>query len=423
MSLQAEVLGRFEDVYPFPDGTLPIHVDPETGQPAGQGRLIADLGDVAPYLSAFGRQDLADGLFRSTQTFMQGASLVRRNDGKFHAFDNHDLLVGLIGHTADDNHEWLRGWTTSICNEVTAARVHGLLPRRWPQLGWIPCRTSGFAMGYSEALIDAGNVLDEPRWVEVGIEMAHAWMALRNRHTDGGLIRRILWCQPYMMQPPVLQFGSDPIVRLTKDNTHAIHSLISAYAESGAEEFQYEVAEWIGAVHTVGERSPRGIPMGIRLDGAVEDDLRAHAAFIECVVEAARVGIIGPQEGIASVANVVEHLYPDGLTDRLPPLTVESEVLHLDASVDLVASLWLAHDAGLFPSMGDGYGFVDACSESIVRTFRAPRGYYTLVDPVGPKRELPLAVKYQSLMLKLAVMSSREGLLTRAQIRALLKDR
>lgn len=72
---------------------------------------------------------------------------------------------------------------------------------------------------------------------------------------------------------------------------------------------------------------------------------------------------------------------------------------------------------------GDGYGFVEACSESIVRTFRAPRGCYTVAAPVGPKRELPLAVKYQSLMLELAVMSSREGLFTPGEIRTLLKDR
>jgi hypothetical protein len=149
-------------------------------------------------------------------------------------------------------------------------------------------------------------------------------------------------------------------------------------------------------------------------------DLKAAFASIELLCDA-QVGLPGPVSWLDHACRIADFWMVRQWPNGLFPLSPDAAADHLDANTDMAVALnKLAERTG----RGDLRSAARRCTEGLLEQHRRPAGYVLSVDRQGRTVDGRIMIKYQALLLKLALLDERYGPIYQDAARlSLLRDR
>ncbi len=419
------VARRFERLYRGPSGLFGTEADIH-GHLTDSTPVLADFGDIQPFLWAIGKRNEALEQIHLADPFLVGGLVARGN--QIFAADNHDWLLGLVELAR------LSG-STGLVNQAAAAgrELHrrlfrdGLAARSVP-LGedrprngppGLLVRTSPLGASYIELFVDLHVLTGDSWFLDEARRQARAWRTspFFRRY---GLFRRFEVIGFPLASAAGSRLSREPLVRLFKDNTNLIHSILALHRVAPEPLLEEMLGQWMEgfAAHFLNDGA-----VGLHLDRRLRCDapsLKAAFSAIEvlcdghtCFPERA----VWLERASRIAAWWLARQWPCGLF----PLTPGAPADHLDANVDMVVALLkLAERTGNDAFSQSAW----TCARAVLDLHQRTGGYVLSVDTDGRVVDGRVFVKYQGLVLKLALLPAPGGSIYADQgLFTLLRDR
>jgi hypothetical protein len=419
--LAESVTSRFRRYYVGPHGVLVTAVDSD-GRIIDGEPLIADFGDVLPFLATFGEVEFALEQVESASPWLRGGLYVR--GGRIRAFFNHDWLLGLLSLYRITGHEMpLRLAEDAAASLNRRLSRAGFLvdeqPTPFRLRSWLP-RSSPFSGGYIELWLELATATTKDRYRRLAAHAADAWV-------------RTQWFERFGL------FATEPIAghvrlsalarRLTrrgganlfKDNTNLAHALLAlSVNERETAKYVQALGRWLdgferylwndGAVHAQVDRSLRGIGGGIK----------CAFSSIDLLCDLAHAGVLA-KRALRLATRTADRWLALQWDSGLFPVSPGADHDHLDANVDLsIALMKLAALTG-----DERYSHASRkCAVATMSCHERRAGHVLAVDATGETMDDTVAVKYQGLLLKLALIpDDPTDIYSDARTLDLLRDR
>jgi hypothetical protein len=411
-------LDRFVDHYVDADGLLITTLDSD-GVILDPTPLIADFGDVLPFLAKFGRRDFVDHQIEAAEPHL--ASALFRNRGRIRLFDNHDWLLGLLElHELTGDRALLRRAQEGALTLIETMFVDDLLidatiewrdPRSWLQ------PASPFNGGYIELWLELHARTGDARFLDASGRLAARWL-----RTDGfrqtGVFHREL-CARSSAISRIAGLGATSSARLFKDNTNFVWSLLSLWEATGDDRWKEAIGRWIAGFRAHFLNHGDVFLWLDRNGGGHEVSLKAAFASIDllCDIHAADLSTDALPCAVTIARRWSAHQWSSGLFPERPGGPRD----HLDANVDMAISLL---KLGGHTGLADFTDRARATARAVVARHDSPLGLVQAVDRDGRVRDPRIIVKYQGLALKLALApDDPAALLADPALLKLLRDR
>jgi hypothetical protein len=407
----ARQLGRVTSKCVGEHGLLVTSLD-SSGKILDPEPLVADFGDALPFLACFGMSAFVVSQLEKAQPFLRDGLYER--SGRTALFFNHDWLLCLIELSNTLN--VLQQAKLAISRIVERFFVKNFLldseptllsPRTW--LG----RASPFNMGYIELFLE----LQDPELLSVSRRVAHSWCNT-DFFKNNGLFRPRWSILRPSLEGWISIFCSGDVL-LFKDNTNAAWSLIALCRCDRNGGWEEELSAWVNGFEShFWNKGDVYLQLDKKLCGR---DISLKAAFssIDLLCDAYLLNCNAHYLGLAGA--VADRWLDRQWTNGLFPASQGLEYDHLDANVDMAVSLLKL--GGL---TGD-QRYSDSshrCKNAVLKLHESENGYVLSIYANGNQKDRRIIVKYQTLLLKLALLpSSAESLLNNFDVLRLLRDR
>lgn len=417
-----ETVHRFRTAYRREDGLLMISVHPD-GSAQRRVPVIADFGDVLPFLEELGAADVVDEQLALAEPHLWNG--LYRRDGRVRLFLNHDWLLGLLELARQRD-----GDETLVRRVQTASRAlhdhfqrDGFLIDEVPEWGPWTSRlwpASPFNGGYIELWVEEAAMTQETAPLDWARDLARAWVETETFQEAGVFEPRHSVRLPAMQ--PIRRRASTMRARLFKDNTNLLWGLLTLADATGESRWRDAVDRWLeGFVrHFYGA----GLPFSF-LDrdlNGYEPTLKAAFSALDLLTDLHDAGV---GEGRAldlareTAAVWLDLQWPNGLFPAAPG----AEYDHLDANVDLAVAFVKLAALGV-PEADRLAEAADRCRRAVLEHHAAPAGYVLAVDRYGHPTDDRVLVKYQALITKLALLPEDPAdLAGDTELLSLLRDR
>ena len=381
--------------------------------------LVADLGDTAPFIYALGQPSQA----------LQQAELVEAHldrslfsqHGTIELFDNHDYLLGLTHlYEVSGQQKLLTAIDRALDTLERDFEVEGLLVDQRPCSRWAALDAANpFNGGFIEVCVDLFRCTEDPRYLRLARRWAEAWLRTPYFRIHGLFARR------NMPRAPLIGLGLDLLshhgpVRLFKDNTNLVWSLLALYRVSHSERLYTALCRFVAAFSRRLYRY--GVVAQFSGGRAARPtyNLKASSSALDLLCDLCHFGIASDHclalaRGIAS--DCLDRQWKNGLF----PLDSIGEVDHVDLNTDLGIALWklweLTHDCRFRD------GAIRAWTAQWKHHFSAD-GLIQAVGQNGQAMDSRVMVKYQALALKPVLLwRSGDRIYENTALWSLLRDR
>ncbi len=415
----ARTVARFKDHYIGPHGLIVTTIDARSGAAIDAEPVIADFGDVLPFLARFGEADFAlDQVARAKDRLSHG--LYREPDGRVRLFTNHDWLLGLIELFELTGEQAFLDAAVAGADAVIAQFVRGgLLIDELPDVARprsLLQRSSGFNLGYVELLVDLHAITGQARFLDASraIASAYADTDYFRRHGVFGTV----FCSWSGAVDRLAATAARMRSLLFKDNTNGVWSLLALYRAEPDPALRAVIERWIagfeanywngGDVHLWRTRS-----------GPCDVALRAAFASLDLLCDLYLAGFTDRTAALAVAIGDrwLSHQWGNGLY----PETPGGRRNHVDCNTDITVSMMKL--AGISGEKR----FADAARRSaaaVVGLHETGLGLVLSVDPDGAPADHRIIIKYQSLAFKLALLpADPAALIADGELLKLLRDR
>ena len=415
------IVRHFGSTYRRPDGLLMISVDPE-GAPVRDTPVIADLGDILPFLDAFGEHAIVDEQLELAKAHLWRGLYQR--DGRVELFLNHDWLLGLLdlARRRDD------GAILDMVREASATLRSTLMRRGFlidevPEFGGAMARlwpASPFNGGFIELWVEEAELTGEAAPLDAARRLGEAWIGTETFRAHG-----LFEARRSVRLPALQRVGrqlSGLRARLFKDNTNLLWGLLTLGEATGEPHWRAAVDRWLEGFrdHFFGG----GMPFAY-----VDRHLRGHdrslkAAFsaLDLLTDLHAAGV-GEGRALDLAREVAASWLALRWDSGLFPAAPGADRDHLDANVDMAVAL--VKLAALAPDVADeAVEAAAVCRDAVLRHHLTPAGYAIAVGPSGAVVDGRVLVKYQALLTKLALLPDDPAdLAGDADLLSLLRDR
>lgn len=416
------IVHRFRSDYRREDGLLMISVLPD-GRPHRKVPVIADFGDILPFLEELGESHVVDEQLRLSKPHLWNGLYQR--DGRVRLFLNHDWLLGLLELARQ------RGGDPELVRMVRTAS-HALhdqfqrdgflideLPRGGSVSSWL-LPASPFNGGYIELWVEEAAMTGEETPLHWASRLGAAWIETETFQRFGVFEPRhsvrFPWIQPLRRQLSSMR------ARLFKDNTNLVWGLLTLSQATGESRWRFAVDHWLDGF--AGSFFGSGLPFAHLDRSAVGYDRTLKAAFsaLDLLVDLHDAGV-GDGRALDLAWEIASEWmglqWPNGLF----PVSPGADYDHLDANVDLAVAF--VKLAALGVSESDRLAeAADRCRRAVLENHAAPAGYVLSVDRYGRHHDDRILVKYQALITKLALLPDDPAdLVGDVSLLSLLRDR
>ena len=399
---------------------ISVHAD---GSPLRSVPVIADFGDVLPFLEHAGERAVVDEQLRLASPHLWRG--LYRREGRVRLFLNHDWLLGLLDLARQrpsdpDLLSRVRLASRTVRERFTRRgflvderiRTGPPVARLWP--------ASPFNLGFAELWADEARLSGDPTPLAWAEELGHAWVQTRTFKRHGVFEAQHALRSPAFNRPR--QRLGTMRARLFKDNTAAVWGLLALAEATGDGLWRDALSRWVEGF----ARSffNAGMPCGFvdrRLRG-YGPSLKAAFASVDLLMDlhAAGIGEGRPLDLAREIAAVWRgHQWENGLFPETPGAHRD----HLDANVDMAVALTklAAHAPDEAGPLAEA---ASRCARGVIAHHAVPAGYALAVDTGGRVVDGTVKVKYQALVTKLALLPEDPADLLRDPGRlALLRDR
>lgn len=417
-----EVVHRFRTEYRRDDGLLMIAVHPD-GSPQRRVPVLADFGDILPFLEELGEHEVVDEQLRLAEPHLWNGLYQR--DGRVRLFLNHDWLLGLLelARQRDGNPHLLAMVQTASRALHQHFQRDGFLIDERPEAG--PAKSklwpaSPFNGGYIELWVEEAEITGTEEPLEWARLLASAWVETRTFQAHGVFEPR------HSVRVPAIQSArrrlSTMRARLFKDNTNLLWGLLTLADATGERRWRQAVDHWLDGFvrHFYGA----GMPFAFLDRELLGYDRSLKAAFsaLDLLVDLHDAGV-GEGRTLELAREIAEAWlalqWPNGLFPAAPGADLD----HLDANVDLAVALvkLAAHDSGTRERYLEA---AHRCRSALLQHHASPAGYVLAVDRYGRYADSRVLVKYQALLTKLALLPDDPAdLVGNTDLLSLLRDR
>lgn len=381
--------------------------------------IIADFGDILPFLIHFGRDAFVSQQLRLARPLLMGGLYAQ--DGRVRLFSNHDWLLGLLElHRMTGEPELLQAAAEAGKSLISSFFVGDLLvderlvladPRTWP------APASPFNGGYIELWLELYEATGEAAFLDASRRLANGWASSATFKRHGVFARRL--SARSRLLDDLLQPLSALRARLFKDNTNLLWSLSTLYQVTGEPRWLEVIDRWLegfeqrflneGDVHLWLDRNFQGRDPSLKAAFATIDllcDLKIDHDHPRVLPLARRIA-----------DRWLEHQWSNGLFPEVPG----GDRDHLDANVDMAVALTK------LSALTGHAAYLEAAvrvASGVIAHHETELGLVLAVDSRGAVVSDRIIVKYQSLALKLALTpTSPSRLLADKGLLALLRDR
>lgn len=414
-----KLLQLFPTVYTGRQGVLVTAIDTD-GRPVDDEPIIADFGDILPFLWHYGARDFVAAQLQHAAPFLREGLYLRH--GRLRLFSNHDWLLGLLDLYRQSGQEYLLAMAEQGARTIERRFFYRdllidepLSLKNWRT--WLR-PASPFNGGYIELWLDLYRYTGNSTYLDNAKRLAAGWIRSRD-FIEHGVFTRYLSLASASLNRLAISL-SRLRARLFKDNTNLLWGLIALYSETGEERWRAAVVKWLegyrhlfwnkGDVDLVLDPAYRGYNPALK-GGFVSLDLLCD--IIDAGIETE--GATGLARSIADFWILQQ--WGNGLFPEVPGGPRD----HLDANVDMVVSL-----AKLYDITDDRryLNALDKCRHAILSLHDTPLGYCQAVDRDGIIRDARIIIKYQGLLMKLDILpEDPRGLLSDRDIVEILRDR
>jgi hypothetical protein len=381
--------------------------------------LVADFGDVLPFLQRYGRNDFAREQMLQTGPYLTGG--LYRSGGRLKLFSNHDWLLGLLElHRATGDVALLEAARTGSLTIIETMFVGDLLidepivgsdPRTWA------ARANAFNGGYIELWLELYDLTGDPAFLSASVRLAEGWVATAG-FRKYGLFCRVLSAHSDILGA-LLKPASNLSVLLFKDNTNMVWSLAALEHRTKDGRWKGVIDRWLTGFETL---MLNGGDVWLQLDRNMqgrEVSLKAAFATIDLLCDLAAEGLSDRSLAVAQV--IADRWLTRQWDNGLFPEHPDGDRDHLDANVDMAIALQKLAGLTGRPEYAEAAG---RAAQAVPALHATPYGLCLAVGPDGAVVRDKITVKYQALALKLALApADPKALLADADLMSLLRDR
>lgn len=382
--------------------------------------VVADFGDILPFLWYFGMHEFSIDQIEKTSDWCRKGLYI--SEGRTRLFFNHDWLLGLIDLYRQSGRQELLSMAEEGASTIGEDFFHGglLMDERMRLDHWRSWLkpASPFNGGYIELWVDLYRATDDVKYLEYARRLASGWIGTADFKNYGLFSRKL--CAWSESLNKLVMLTARLRTRLFKDNTNLVWGILILYQQTGERQWLDAIVKWITGFE---RHFFNGGDVVLMLDmnlNPYNSSLKAGFSSLDLLCDLHHAGI--DQERVLRLAESVADFWIRQQWDNgLFPEFTDGNHDHLDANVDIVVGL-----AKLFAITGDNR-YLDSlsrCRQAILRWHKGPMGYCQSVDKLGNAVDDHIKIKYQGLIIKLALLpDDPSDLFDRADLLELLRDR
>lgn len=382
--------------------------------------LIPDFGDVLPFLWYFGAHEFVAGQLRRAPQYLEGG--LYKQNGRVRLFSNHDWLLGLLSLYQQSHDQNLLAWAEEGAHSVAMRFFRGdLLIDELPVDGsWQSMMhpASPFNGGFIELWIDLYRLTGNMSYLEWSQRLARGWIDTSTFRKQGIFARKLCtrstYCDYFASRFATLK------ARLFKDNTNLIWGLLALARESKDPVWREAIVHWVSGFETYFLNDGKvylNIDQHMR---GYDPSLKAAFSSMEVMSDLYLAGIEAPR--VRTLAcRIADHWLKLQWDNGLFPEQPEGAHDHLDANLDFIVALYKLSAITGHPGYQEA---ADRCASALLKLHLTPQGYCLAVNARDEVVNQRIIVKYQALLIKLALLPRDVGsLLHDSQRLELLRDR
>lgn len=392
----------------------------------GRGRviddnpLIADFGDVLPFLWYFGAHEFVTNQLRHTSPFLN-AGLYEQH-GRVRLFSNHDWLLGLLSLYQQSHDENLLALAEEGAQSVAKRFFRGdlLIDELPDDASWLSRLqpASPFNGGFIELWIDLYEQTGRGCYLEWAQRLGRGWIETSTFRKQGIFARKL--CARSRIGDHLVSRLATLKARLFKDNTNLVWGLIALAKATGDTVWRKAIAHWLDGFETLFLNNGNVFLNVDQRSRGYEPSLKAAFSTVDLLTDLYLAGIELPRARVLG-CRVADHWltlqWENGLFPELP----EGGRDHLDANLDFVIALYKLSAITDRPRYQEA---ANRCATALLKLHLTPQGYCLAVNAQGVVEDPRIIVKYQALLMKLALLPSDiDSLLGDAPRLELLRDR
>tara|TARA_R110002110_G_scaffold54639_4_gene156689 strand:- start:11768 stop:13069 length:1302 start_codon:yes stop_codon:yes gene_type:complete len=413
-----QTVARFQSQYIGSDGLI-ISALQGNGAIADATPLIADFGDVFPFLHAWNCNAFIEQQISKASAYLK-KDLFEHN-GFVSLFLNHDWLLGLLElYRLTGNAEYIERATRASHTIINNYFVNDVLVDSLPSIKRpksLLCPATSFNVGYVELWLELHDITGDELLLEASTRLARTWIETDDfiRH---GFFPRILSSHSHHLDK-ALRFASKNRALLFKDNTNCIWSILALYQKTGEPYWQEAIECWIDGFET---HFFNNGDVYLYLDQSLKGQspaLRAAFSVIDFMCDyAIATGSTRTEKLACRIADRwLTYQWPSGLF----PESGDADHDHLDCNVDMAIALTK------LSGINDRRSYLEAAqktAKAIIAHHRTDLGYCLSVKKDGSPYDSRIIIKFQALMLKLALTPANgQAVLADSSLLYLLRDR
>ena len=409
----------FLSVYMGDQDVLVTAID-SNGSVVNDEPIIADFGDILPFLWHYGMHDFVEEQLRHATPFLRDGLYVR--NGRLRLFSNHDWLLGLLDLYRQGKHKHLLEMAEVGANKVERDFFyHDLLideVANWSNWRSLLRPASPFNGGYIELWLDLYRYTGNSRYLDNARKLATGWK-LSADFIEHGIFTRYLSLRSALLNNLAIS-RSRLRARVFKDNTNLVWSLLALYRDTGDSVWRDTITRWLqgyekyfwndGRVYLMLDTSYRGYNIS----------LKAGFASLDLLCDIVDAGI-ETDHATALARGIADYWVTRQWVNGLFPVVPDGPCDHLDANVDMIVALAKLYD------ITNDTRYLDAlnkCRHAVLSLHATPLGYCQAVGRDGTIQDSQIIVKYQGLLMKLDILpDDPRGLYADTDTVELLRDR
>ncbi len=362
--------------------------------------VVADFGDILPFLWYFGMHDFVEKQLQLSKDWLDDGLYV--SNGRTKLFFNHDWLLGLIDLYRQSGKKELLAMAEKGARTIEQKFFCGDLLVDEPLTisdwrTWL-APASPFNGGYIELWLDLYRFTDNRDYLGYAKRLAGGWIETAD-FVEHGVFSRKLSARSALLDKLALS-RSRLRTRLFKDNTNLMWSILVLYQRTGEDRWKQALSRWVdgfkkyflndGNVFLMLDMQLQGYNPSIKAGFSSLDllcDLYDAEVEQDAVLEMAR-----------SIADFwLTQQWENGLFPEIPG----GDEDHIDANVDIVVGLAKLYDITRDLTY---LGALTRCRAAVLSEHKTPLGYCQTVDSDGEPVDARIKIKYQGLLTKLAIL-------------------
>ncbi|HEY6816352.1 MAG TPA: hypothetical protein VI168_12490 [Croceibacterium sp.] len=380
--------------------------------------LIADFGDVLPFMARFGETAFAlDQVERAREHLSNG--LYREPNGRVRLFSNHDWLLGLIElHELTGERSFLDAAAAGARSIIEQFERGGLLLDELPALSrprTLLQRSSAFNLGYVELLVDLHVLTGDVNFLDAARRISRAYA--RTDYFQAHGVLGTVFCSWSRTVDRAASRAAQMRSLLFKDNTNGIWSLLALHLAQPDPALARTIERWIAGFEAA-YWNGGDVHLWRTKDGPRDVALRSAFASLDLLCDLHLAGFGRAMElGTAIGDRWLAHQWSNGLFPETPGGVRDHVDCNTDMSVSLMKLAGITGEARFAES-------ARRSAHAVVALHETEAGLVLSVGPDGAPVDSRIVVKYQSLALKLALLPAEPAaLIADADLRKLLRDR